>query len=134
MDEIMDAHSKAEPDVLNKPEWDIDGQLASLRTKLALIASGSGAVISPDDANLILRFLPTPITDEVKAGIASLTRREVQVMEMLARGVGNHDIAKQLEISVKTVDTHRGHIMRKLGLKGNPALTRFAIRYGYVTL
>jgi DNA-binding NarL/FixJ family response regulator len=61
-----------------------------------------------------------------------LTPREQQVMRGLARGLTNHEIADHLEINVKTVDTHRGHVMHKLSLRNNSELTRFASRFGYV--
>lgn len=63
-----------------------------------------------------------------------LTRRELQVMEMIARGLTNREIAEHLEISVKTVDTHRGHVMKKLALRNNADLTRFALKHGYLSL
>jgi DNA-binding NarL/FixJ family response regulator len=65
---------------------------------------------------------------------SALTAREQQVMEMLARGLTNREIAEHLEISIKTVDTHRGHVLKKLGLRNNSELTRFAVKHGYVAL
>jgi DNA-binding NarL/FixJ family response regulator len=65
---------------------------------------------------------------------SALTAREQQVMEMLARGMTNREIAEHLEISIKTVDTHRGHVLKKLGLRNNSELTRFAVKHGYVSL
>jgi DNA-binding NarL/FixJ family response regulator len=65
---------------------------------------------------------------------SALTARELQVMEMLARGMTNREIAEHLNISVKTVDTHRGHVLKKLMLRNNSELTRFAVKNGYVTL
>lgn len=65
---------------------------------------------------------------------SALTAREQQVMEMLARGMTNREIAEHLQISIKTVDTHRGHVLKKLGLRNNSELTRFAVKHGYVTL
>jgi two-component system, NarL family, invasion response regulator UvrY len=64
----------------------------------------------------------------------ALTAREQQVMEMLARGLTNREIAEHLAISIKTVDTHRGHVLKKLGLRNNSELTRFAIKHSYVGL
>jgi len=63
-----------------------------------------------------------------------LTRRELQVMEMLARGMTNREIAHDLEISIKTIDTHRSHLLKKLALRNNADLARFAVKHGYVTL
>jgi two-component system, NarL family, invasion response regulator UvrY len=65
---------------------------------------------------------------------SALTAREQQVMEMLGRGLTNREIAEHLQISIKTVDTHRGHVLKKLGLRNNSELTRFAVKYGYVSL
>jgi len=66
--------------------------------------------------------------------VSALTGREQQVMEMLARGMTNREIAEHLDISIKTVDTHRGHVLKKLGLRNNSELTRFAVKHGYVSL
>jgi DNA-binding NarL/FixJ family response regulator len=83
------------------------------------------------------RVLP-PGVERLLAGdgqpASALTRREVQVMEMLARGMTNREIAEHLDIGVKTVDSHRGHIIKKLDLRNNADLTRFAVKYGYVTV
>jgi DNA-binding NarL/FixJ family response regulator len=65
---------------------------------------------------------------------SALTARETQVMEMLARGMTNREIAHDLDISVKTIDTHRGHVLKKLALRNNTELARFAVKHGYVTL
>ena len=65
---------------------------------------------------------------------SALTARELQVMEMLSRGLTNREIAEHLQISIKTVDTHRGHVLKKLGLRNNSELTRFAVKHGYVAL
>lgn len=61
-----------------------------------------------------------------------LTTRERAVARLLAIGERNSDIADVLEISIKTVDTHRGHILKKLKLRNNVDLAREALRYGFV--
>jgi len=72
--------------------------------------------------------------DSAEHPAGALTAREQQVMEMLARGLTNREIAEHLQISIKTVDTHRGHVLKKLGLRNNSELTRFAVKHGYVAL
>ena len=62
----------------------------------------------------------------------SLTGREAQVADLLSRGNRNKEIALHLDISVKTVDTHRGHVLKKLGLRGNVDLALYAIAFGYM--
>lgn len=59
-----------------------------------------------------------------------LTMREFQVLQLLARGMTNREIADDLDIGVKTVDTHRGKVLKKLNLRNNSDLTRYAIRHG----
>lgn len=59
-----------------------------------------------------------------------LTDREFQVMTRLAQGQTNREIARELFISIKTVDTHRASLLHKLGLRNNSDLTRFALQMG----
>ncbi len=57
----------------------------------------------------------------------TLTRREQQIAGMLAVGYRNSEIADELQISIKTVDTHRGHVLQKLNLRGNVELVWYLI-------
>jgi DNA-binding NarL/FixJ family response regulator len=56
-----------------------------------------------------------------------LTKRENEVLALVAMGKGNKEIAECLFISVKTVETHKGHILEKLGLKNSAQLIKYAI-------
>ena len=69
---------------------------------------------------------------QAKAAAAAdpLSDREREVLTLLALGHTNQEIAKQLYISVRTAETHRAHIMRKLGLETRAALVRYAIAHG----
>ncbi|MCB9574301.1 MAG: response regulator transcription factor [Kofleriaceae bacterium] len=66
--------------------------------------------------------------------VAVLSPRELETLRFLAVGMTNREIAMQLGISVKTVDTHRGHVLKKLRLRNNSDLTRFALQHGLVEL
>ena len=57
-----------------------------------------------------------------------LTDRELEVLKLVARGFSTKEIAAKLEISGRTVETHRANLMRKLGLKSVALLTQLAIR------
>jgi DNA-binding NarL/FixJ family response regulator len=70
---------------------------------------------------------PEPVKTGSTAG-ERLTSREREVVQLLAEGQSNKQIATKLDLSVKTVETHRTSAMRKLGLKSLPDLVRFAIR------
>lgn len=61
-----------------------------------------------------------------------LGRREREVLRLLAQGLRSQAIARELHISVGTVEVHRRNIARKLGLRGVAELTRYAIREGIV--
>jgi DNA-binding NarL/FixJ family response regulator len=65
---------------------------------------------------------------EAEPAGARLTGREREIVQLLAEGNSNKRIAGLLAVSVKTVETHRAAIMRKLGLGSLPELVRFAIR------
>jgi Response regulator containing a CheY-like receiver domain and an HTH DNA-binding domain len=60
----------------------------------------------------------------------SLSEREKEILGWLAKGYTNKEIAESLFISVKTVETHKSHLMDKLGLKSRPELIKFALKKG----
>ena len=69
------------------------------------------------------------------ATFAGLTSREAEILRLIARGAGNHDIAAQLVISVRTVERHVSNIYLKLGLEGPAAqasAATAALRHGLV--
>jgi DNA-binding NarL/FixJ family response regulator len=62
----------------------------------------------------------------------TLTEREREVVQLVVKGLSTREIASQLDISTRTVETHRANLMRKLNLKSVALLTQFAIREGLV--
>lgn len=58
-----------------------------------------------------------------------LSDRELEVMEMIGEGMGSREIAEQLHVSIKTVESHREHIKSKLNLTGASELVRYAINW-----
>lgn len=63
-----------------------------------------------------------------------LTKREGEVLALVASGKPNKDIAEALFISVKTVETHKTHILIKLGLNNNAELIRYAIKNNIISI
>ncbi len=59
---------------------------------------------------------------------AILTSREIEILKLYVEGFINKEISDKLDISIRTVETHKNHIMRKLGLKSTVELVKFAIR------
>ena len=62
-----------------------------------------------------------------------LTPREREVLQLVAEGKSNKDVANLLNLSVYTIETHRSNIMQKLNLKGIPELILFAVRKGIIS-
>ncbi|MFC5700312.1 response regulator [Cohnella faecalis] len=63
----------------------------------------------------------------------SLTAREKEIMAKVAQGYSNKEIAELLQISVKTVETHKSNLMEKLGIRTKPDLVKFALKKGLLT-
>ena len=66
--------------------------------------------------------------------LAALTNREREVLVLIAEGLSNKEIATNLNVGVRTVETHRERIMRKLCIHSVAGLTRFALAKGLITL
>ncbi|MGB3095389.1 MAG: response regulator transcription factor [Candidatus Deferrimicrobiaceae bacterium] len=65
---------------------------------------------------------------KAQSPLDSLSNREIQILSRLALGHTNREIAEDYNISIKTVDTYRGRLLKKLNLRNNAELTRFAIQ------
>jgi two-component system response regulator NreC len=76
-------------------------------------------------------FLQRAATQD-KQNLDGLTEREREVLTLIAEGMTNQQIAGKLYISIKTVQTHRAHIMEKLNLHDRTELVRYAIRKGLI--
>lgn len=100
----------------------------------AVVAVQTGAThFSPDVARVALNQVVQG-TEDGDATLARLTSREREVLLYIAEGFSNKEIATQLGIGVRTVETHRERIMRKLDIHSIAGLTRFAIVQGLVSL
>ena len=87
---------------------------------------------SPDVARVALNQVVRGSGESTPLG--RLTNREREVLVQIADGLSNKEIAHQLSIGVRTVETHRERIMRKLDIHSVAGLTRFAISQGMVSL
>lgn len=89
--------------------------------------------ISPEISDSVLEgYLEANRTLKDQSDWDSLTRREKEVLKLVAEGYQNKDIAEYLFISVKTVEKHRANMMRKLDRHSASALTAYAIEKGLV--
>jgi DNA-binding NarL/FixJ family response regulator len=70
--------------------------------------------------------------DQNDATTETLTERELEVLRLVAEGMTNRQIALKLNISIKTVQSHRANLMEKLDLHDRTELVRYAIRRGLI--
>lgn len=70
--------------------------------------------------------------DEIN--LDEISKRELEVLKMLAEGIPNHEIAEKLFISIRTVESHKSHIMQKLELHTTAELVKFAIRHKLIEI
>jgi DNA-binding NarL/FixJ family response regulator len=69
---------------------------------------------------------------QIKKQSVRLSSRETEVLQLIAEGLANKQIASELEISIKTVEKHRQHLMEKLHIHDTAGLTRYAISAGVI--
>jgi len=94
---------------------------------------GDGVYLSPGVTGVVVRDYVQHLA-EGDAGIAALSPREREVLQLVAEGLTTKDIAAKLHISVKTVETHRKQIMDKLEIRSVAELTKYAVREGLTSL
>ena len=82
------------------------------------------------------RALLNPQTQDTAKSIGgeSLTSRELEVLRLLAQGYTNKQIAEELSVSVRTVETHRANITGKLNIRSRVELLRYATKHGLIDL
>ncbi len=90
-----------------------------------------------------VRYLPDTMKEEIamktagglaiKDAVHSLSKREFQILVLLADGYTNREIAASYSISIKTVDTYRARILYKLGLRNNVDIAHFAFKNGLIS-
>lgn len=98
---------------------------------IRVVAAG-GVYLDPVLASKVVGDIVSEGAGEGRADGTPLTEREFQVMLRVAQGYSNKEIAAQLDISVKTVETHKLRSMEKLGLKGRSQVVQYALRQGWL--
>jgi len=88
-----------------------------------------GSFFSPPVSKVVLSgYLGDKAEGDSEDGVARLTDREREVLQLIAEGKTNKEVAHALSVSVNTVETHRKHIMEKLDLHNTAEIVRFAVR------
>ncbi len=93
------------------------------------------AVLHPAIARKVLeRFKQTKAEGEKERELDLLTKRETAILKMAAKGMSNNDIAEELHLSVRTIESHLGSIFNKLGVGSRTEAVIEAMRKGWFTL
>lgn len=110
------------------------------RAEQLLDAGAAGFVVKDSPARELLeavrvvgrggRYLDGQLEANAPASLATLSKRERQVLRLVAEGHTNREIAEQISVSVKSVETYRSRVFSKLGLASRADLVRFALEHG----
>ncbi len=111
-----------------------DAAVEELRVALDALMAGR-AYLSPAISRTVLHgFLRTgKAAAELGDELARITARQREILQLIAEGHGTREIATRLQLSIKTVESHRSQIMDRLDIHDVPGLVRFAIRTGLVS-
>ena len=88
--------------------------------------------LSPKVIDSVVKYMQTGSTGE--SASSALTAREREVLQLLAEGKTTKEISSHLNVSERTVDAHRQHIMSKLNIHSIAELTKYAIRQGITSV
>lgn len=99
-----------------------------LLTAIRTIHNGDTYIHPSMTTSLVREFIKQGASGVEDDPFKILTKREIEVLPLAAKGYGNKEIAGMLFISVKTVEAHKARIMEKLKLKSRPELVEYALR------
>jgi DNA-binding NarL/FixJ family response regulator len=105
----------------------------------ALVGGQAGAAIRAGAEDVILKTSTRGLEASISNALAArrplhaLTDRQIQVLKLITEGHRTREIAKRLGISAKTVESHRGEIMKRLRIHDVASLVRYAIRVGLIS-
>jgi len=109
-----------------------DASREELMTGIRTVMQGQQYFSTPVTSRVVSGFLGTGGNRSSKTG-SKITPRETEVLTLIASAYSTKEIARKLELSVKTVEKHRSNLMRKLGLRSTAAVTLYAVRNNYLS-
>lgn len=132
---------KSEDYISNSIKAGAKGYLPKNTTRRELIeaikAVHSGEEYFSDEVSKIIMksyYRQTKHTDESEKKEVNLTKRELEILKLFAEGYINKEIAEKLYISIRTVESHKNHIMQKLEMKTTVDLVKYAIKKGIISI
>lgn len=137
---ILTAHGEDE-EIINALAAGAAGVMLKTFPSVALLQAirtviREGSYLPPEilQRERVVEYLQNPRREAGKQSAEILTRREREILQLLAEGNSSRAIAEELVLSPKTVEAHRDHISTKLGTHNRSELILFAIRHGLVHL
>ncbi|MDS4030506.1 MAG: response regulator transcription factor [Candidatus Contendobacter sp.] len=113
-----------------------DAAVTELESALRAVLKGERWLSPAVSRHLLDEYLRLvrhpPEEAQVPGGLESLTRRQREILQLIAEGCATREIAERLSLSIKTVETHRSQLMERLNIHDVAGLTRFAIRVGLI--
>lgn len=110
-----------------------DADAAELQLAVAAVKHGA-SYLSPAISERVVQNFIRRGDGESRFESNPLSVREREVLQHIADGLSNQEIAQKLFLSVKTVEAHKAHIMRKLNIRGRTELIKYAIRKGLISI
>jgi DNA-binding NarL/FixJ family response regulator len=92
--------------------------------------AGGGLYLDPAIAEMVVP--PPPDQATGRAQLGELSQRETEVLQMISRGLSNKEISGRLDISIKTVETHKARAIEKLGLRTRAEIVRYGVAHRWL--
>jgi DNA-binding NarL/FixJ family response regulator len=105
-----------------------DSAVENISTAIRTVLGG-GVYVSPATTARFLETMTGNSEERYSLPLQRLSDREIEVFELIGNGKNSHEIAEQLRIATRTVDTHRRHIREKLRLSDSSAVLAYAIKW-----
>ena len=105
-----------------------DSSHAELVTAIRAVAGGRSYLCKAVATRVLAGYLNGDAARNRRSASGPITLREREVLSRIAAGMSNKGVARELALSVKTVEKHRANLMRKLGLHNAAGITRYALR------
>ena len=104
--------------------------VAELELAIRAVARGETYLSPPVSKQIVAEYVSR--TGGAEDRLSVLTPRQREILQLVAEGFSNKEIAARLGLSYRTVETHRNQLMKRLGIHDLPGLVRFAVRMGVV--
>ena len=111
-----------------------ESSLEELVQAIRVVLEGKRYLSEPISERVIELYVEREKETSLEDPYELLTNREREILQMVAEGLSSSKIADRLTISTRTVETHRANLMRKLNLKNQTELIRFALQHGILPM